>query len=101
VSIVPKLRSLRFEIEELRAGGSIETAHVRPIVVSRAPALFFFPCHDSTCKDGGHDITAEICNALRAGRERFEGEDRCSGQTANADCGRILKYVATATYEPE
>jgi hypothetical protein len=99
ISIAPKLDSLRFEIEERRAGSFlVETAHARPIVVTRAPALFFFPCQDSSCKDGGHDVTRAVCEALRAGRERFESEDRCSGQVGTADCGRVLRYVATATY---
>jgi hypothetical protein len=99
LSISPTLQSLRFELGERRAGGSlVETAHARPIVVSHAPALFFFPCHDSSCKDGGHDLTAVICAALRARKERFEGTDPCHGRTGTAECGRELHYVATATY---
>jgi hypothetical protein len=99
LSVAPKLESLRLVVEERRSGGAlVETAHARPIVVSRAPALFFFPCQDPVCKDGGHDITAAICAALRAGKERFEGEDHCRGQTGTAECGRLMKYVATATY---
>jgi hypothetical protein len=99
LSLVPKLESLRLVLEEHRAGGSrAEPAHARPIVVARAPALFFFPCQDSGCKEGGHDITAAVCSALRTGKERFAGEDRCRGQTGTAECGRLMKYVATATY---
>jgi hypothetical protein len=101
LSVAPKLRSLKFEIEERRAGSSlVETAHVRPIVVARAPALFFFPCQDSNCKDGGHDVTGPVSIGLRARKERFEGEDRCVGHAGSADCGRVLRYVAIATYEP-
>jgi hypothetical protein len=102
LNVAQGLRSLRFQIEERRAGSSlIETAHARPIVVSRAPALFFFPCQDATCKDGGHDVTIPIIDALRARKEQFEGEDRCFGRSGSADCGRVLRYVATATYDPK
>jgi hypothetical protein len=99
LTIAPKVKSLRLEIEVRGAGGLlVETAHARPIVVSHAPALFVFPCQDSGCKEGGHDVTAAICDALRAGKEQFDGEDRCRGHTATAECGRVLRYVATATY---
>jgi hypothetical protein len=99
LALVPKLLTLKFRLEERRATSSItETAHVRPIVVSNAPALFVFPCQNSACEHGGHDVTAAICAFLRAGREHMEGEDACRGQTGNADCGRILRYIVTATY---
>ena len=100
LDVVPKLSSLRFKIEEYRAGGSLaETGHVRPIVVANAPALFVFPCQDSSCKDGGHDVTSEITTALRNGKEQFQGEDACRGQVGSAECSRVLRYSATATYK--
>jgi hypothetical protein len=100
LEVVPKLETLRFKIEEYRAGGSLaETGHVRPIVVANAPALFVFPCQDSSCKDGGHDVTSEITMALRAGKQQFQGEDACRGQVGSADCSRVLRYSATATYK--
>lgn len=99
LTLVPRLESLRFEIEERRAGSAIvQSAHVRPIVVAGAPALFIFPCQDSSCRDGGHDLTSVVCRSLRNGMERFEGEDPCRGQTGSADCSRVLRFVATATY---
>lgn len=100
-TLVPKLETLRFELEEHRAGNPLaQSAHVRPIMVATAPALFVFPCQDPTCKDGGHDVTAQVCTSLRNGLSRFEGEDSCRGQTGSADCSRRLKFVATATYRP-
>jgi len=100
LAVAPTLSSLRFRIDEYRAGGSLaETGHVRPIVVANAPALFVFPCQDPSCKDGGHDLTSEITAALRAGKEQFRGEDPCRGQVGSADCSRILRYSATATYK--
>ena len=60
LTAIPTLESLRLEIEERRAGGSLsEAAHVRRIVVERAPALFVLPCHDAACKGGGHDVTPD------------------------------------------
>lgn len=100
LDVVPKLDTLRFKIEEYRAGGSLaETGHVRPIVVANAPALFVFPCQDSSCKEGGHDVTSEITMALRSGKTQFEGEDPCRGQVGSAECSRVLRYSATATYK--
>lgn len=100
LSSIPNLESLRLEIEERRASGSLsEAAHVRRIVVERAPALFVLPCHDAACKGGGHDVTQEIMRSLREGAERFTGEHACAGQVGSADCHRVLMYVGVATYK--
>jgi hypothetical protein len=100
LSAIPNLESLRLEIEERRASGSLsEAAHVRRIVVERAPALFVLPCHDAACKGGGHDVTQEIMRSLRERSERFTGEHACAGQVGSADCHRVLTYVGVATYK--
>ncbi len=96
---VPQLESLRLEIHELRGGSTVpESIHVRPIPVASAPALFELPCLDSFCKDGVHDLTRAILCALESRVTKFEGEDACTGHAGNADCQRVLRYVATATY---
>jgi hypothetical protein len=101
LTVIPKLESLKFKIEEYRSGGSLpEAAHVRPIILARAPALFFFACQDSSCRDGGHDVTVEVTSSLRRGETEFRGEDACRGQTGAATCSRILRFTATATYKP-
>lgn len=98
---VPKLESLRFEVQELRAGAVIpESTHVRRIPVPHAAALFEFPCLDSFCKDGGHDLTQTILRQLENRSPTFEAEDACRGQTGNAMCQRVLRVVAHATYVP-
>lgn len=98
---VPKLESLRFEVQEQRAGAAIpESTHVRRIPVPHAAALFEFPCLDSFCKDGGHDLTQTILRQLEARNPKFEAEDACRGQTGNAVCQRVLRVVAHATYLP-
>jgi hypothetical protein len=101
IATVPTLESLRLEVEERRAGGSMaETAHVRRVIVERAPALFVLPCHDSACKEGGHDITNDVLRALRARSERFTGEHACIGSVGSAECHRVIHYVGIATYKP-
>jgi hypothetical protein len=96
---VPRLESLRLEIQELRAGATaLGSAHIRLIPVSQAPALFELPCTDSFCKDGVHDLTYDILRALESGAKKFQGEDACSGHTGSADCQRVLQYMAVATY---
>ncbi len=100
LAVVPTLESLRLEISEHRAGGTLsEAAHVRRIVVERAPALFVLPCHDAACKGGGHDITHEVMRALREKSEHFTGESPCNGSVGSSECRRVLAYVATATYK--
>jgi hypothetical protein len=99
-AMIPGLQGLRLEV--LEHSSSIarpESAHVRHVVVANAPALFVMPCHDTQCKDGGHDLTHEILAALRRRNARFEGEDACRGTVGSAGCSRTLGYVAVATYQ--
>jgi len=97
---VPRLRSLRLDIDEHTREGvvSSEPAHIRRIVVEHAPALFFLPCGDTRCRDGGHDVTRAVMAALRDGKTQFEGEDACSGTQGSGHCGRILHYIGMATF---
>ena len=98
---VPNLTSLRIAIahqrSELGFGG---TEHVKVVVVPRAPALFFIPCGDPHCKEGGHDITDSVMRALRSNRTEFEGRDSCHGSlgTAESRCTSYITYRGTATY---
>jgi hypothetical protein len=99
ISEVPRLQSLALEIEERSPGGPVaEPTHVRRVVVQHAPALFFLPCGDARCKDGGHDVTYPVMSALRGGQTRFEGQDICTGSVGTGQCSRILHFVAMATY---
>jgi hypothetical protein len=101
ITLIPRLESLRLEVEEHRGGLSVaEARHIRRIVVEHAPALFELTCQDSSCEGGGHDLTAIVMRALRAGEGRFEGEDVCRGSvgTAAAHCGRVLRFVGVAAY---
>ena len=97
---IPKLDSLRLEVEERRSGGVVaEASHIRRIVVDSAPALFMLSCGDPSCKEGGHDVTHSIMRALQSGATRFEGEDVCTGQIGSATCQRVLHYVGIAIYK--
>jgi hypothetical protein len=99
-AVVPALDSLRLDIEERRGGVALpESTHIKRVSVPHAPALFEIPCLDSWCKDGGHDVTHEILQALRSGATEFEGEHGCSGRSGAADCQRVLRYVGVATYK--
>lgn len=96
---VPNLKSMRLEIEEKRGATAIpESKHVRIVVVDVAPALFALTCGDSSCKDGGHDITHTVLRHLQSGATDFEVEDECSGSIGTAHCGRIMRVHATAVY---
>jgi hypothetical protein len=96
---VPSLASLRLEIEEKRGSNSAgDPKHVRVVVVESAPALFFIPCGDHACRDGGHDVTSAVLRGLQSGLERFELEDPCAGSVGTAECGRVVHILVTATH---
>jgi hypothetical protein len=96
---IPALVTLELAIEEGRGGvDGADTRHVRRVVVERAPALFDLPCTERTCVGGGHDVTRGVMAALQAREVRFEGEHKCAGQVGTNPCGRVLRYVGTATW---
>lgn len=97
---IPTLEKLLLQCSE-RSANIVrpEHSHTRHVVVQRAPALFVLPCHDSRCKDGGHDLTGPILAALETKKERFQGQDACHGVVGTAACSRVLEYVGLATYQ--
>jgi hypothetical protein len=96
---VPELSSLRLEVEEQRSSTTVpESKHVRHVVVDHAPALFVLMCGDSSCRDGGHDITHMMLRHLQHGETEFEVEDPCSGSVGMGQCGRVMYVRARATY---
>jgi len=98
---VPRLSSLKLELEDGRGAVFGCVTHVRRVVVENAPSLFELPCGDRMCRDGGHDFTREILGALRSSQVRFEGEHECDGSVGKDGgnrCSRVMRYVASATY---
>ncbi len=93
---VPNLLSLKLEIDE--RGGSATPKYTRRIMVETAPALFFLPCGDPRCVDGGHDVTSTVMRALRSRAETFDGADDCSGSVGSSPCSRVLHFEAIAEY---
>ena len=97
--VAPTLRSLSISVHDQGESGALAgTGYVRHVVVARAPALFVIPCTDTTCEDGGHDVTADVLAALRRGDAEFAGEDACHGTRGNVTCGRVMRYVGKAEY---
>lgn len=92
----PDLLSLRLEIEE--KGGSAQPKYIRRIVVDTAPALFFLPCGDPRCVDGGHDVTTPVMRALRGRIQSFDGTDDCVGSVGSSTCARVIRFNAVAEY---
>lgn len=100
-AVVPRLVSLRLDVEERRGTSTVaETKHVRHVVVEHAPALFYLACGDSLCRDGGHDITNSVMRYLQSGATSFSLEDECLGSIGTAQCGRIVRVTGTAVYGP-
>lgn len=98
VSKVPDLTRLDIAIFETSPKAcSDDSRYVRRIVVENAPALFEVPC-GARCEGGGYDVTREFLAALSSHSLRFEGQQTCRGQCRDADCARVLRYVATAMY---
>jgi hypothetical protein len=97
--VVPGLTACRIELEDTRAGVTgASVAHTRRIVVEHAAALLIVPCSDGSCKDGGHDLTANFLRGLREGLRQIHGEDVCHGYVGASSCGRVLKFTAFADY---
>ncbi len=96
----PRLETLRITVSE-SIGSTPAVVHVRPIVVASAPALFQIPCHNRDCKEGGHDLTREIVNALQRGATTFDGTSRCDGSVGSTPCGSVLTFHAVATQRAE
>ena len=95
----PDLTSLSLAIHEKRPNGCVnETYYIRHIVIEHAPALLEVPCSHPDCNDGGYDLTREVLFALAARQVRFDGEHACRGTSGARDCGRVLRFVGTATY---
>lgn len=100
IAVVPDLESLRLEVSERRGDlGIADASHIRRVVVEHAPALFLIPCGESSCRDGGHDITRAVLRGLEQKATKFEGDDPCDGQTGTAPCSRTLVFTAYATYK--
>jgi hypothetical protein len=98
-SEVPRLRTLRLEIEEHRGSSTLaETKHVRLVVVSRAPALFVLPCGDGDCRDGGHDLTDIMMKHLCDREAEFVVEHACAGDIRGVHCDRIVRVRASSTF---
>ncbi len=97
----PTLQTLRLQLRFRRGETRIEdSAHVKIVVVPRAPAMFFVPCADKECREGGHDITSMVMDGLRRKQTTVTGEDACHGTLGSAQsrCSGSLEFVATATY---
>jgi hypothetical protein len=98
LALVPQLSGLRIAFDDGEDGALAGVAHLRHVVIQRAPALFEQPCGNPACK-GEHQLTRELMSALRRGQERIEGSDRCLAPIGTGSCRWVLKYVATARYD--
>ncbi len=99
-AVVPDLESLRIELSEKRGDvGIADASHIKRVVVEHAPALFLLPCGESSCRDGGHDITRAVLRGLEMKQAVYTGDDPCMGQTGSAPCARTLVFTAHATYK--
>ncbi len=98
---VPKLQTVRMNLEEYSGGHSVAgTSRIQHVVVAQASSRFEIPCGDSKCEEGGHDITRDALAQLRAARPEFEGSSVCVGHVGERPCERQLKYSVQAKYDP-
>ena len=98
--VAPNLESLKIQLSEKRGDiGIAEASHIKRVVVEHAPALFNLPCGESSCRDGGHDITRAVLRGIEQKSTMYQGDDPCNGQTGTAPCSRVLVFTAHATYK--
>jgi hypothetical protein len=95
---VPSLVSLRLDVTEVRGATTAYPKHSRIVVVDAAPALFWLPCADHGCRDGGHDLSVAIMRGLRSRATHFELHDDCHGNIGTAECGLTMCVHVTAAY---
>lgn len=98
---VRDLESLRLELEERSGDTGASPKYTRRFVVARAPALFFVPCGDPRCLDGGHDLTSTVMHALRRQQTTFEADDTCGGALGSSQCSRVLHFDGIAEYRSD
>ena len=99
---VGRLLTLSIEIDDHPGATTMGgTRYVRHVVVDRAPALFYIPCSEAHCEDGGHDVTTAVMRALLAGQTEFSGQDVCFGWRDGTQCARVLHFVGHATYSQD
>src|SRR5690606_36091932 len=98
---VPHLRTLKLNIEERRATNFVPgTRYTQHIIVARAAARFEVPCSEPKCQEGGHDITDEMLRGLQSREAHITGTSTCNGTVGDNPCGRVMEFVAEATYAP-
>ena len=97
---VPRLISLQFEVIALRDGVPIQASrHVKRVPVGDARALFLLDCTDPACVEGGHDLTDVVLRQLARCATTFDTEHPCAGRSGDRPCGRLVRVVATASYQ--
>ena len=94
---VPYLKSLRIEFFEERGGRRLG-AFARPVVLAHAAAFLEVPCGDEQCRYGGHQLTSDLMQNVKARVAHFSGSDPCRGDAGSVPCSRVLHYSAKATY---
>jgi hypothetical protein len=99
LAVAPRLRTLQIAFSD-GEGALAKIDHVRHVMVARAPALFTQRCANPSCKEGEHELTPMLLAALKRGEARIEGEDPCLAPIGTGTCPWVLRYVATASYEP-
>lgn len=97
-AIIPNLKSLRLEVQDDQGLVGRRMAHTRWIVVEGAPALFFVPCGDPMCRDGGHELTRLVLGALELEERLFEVDHDCDGTVRAARCRCNLHVTGIADY---
>ncbi len=96
---VPALLKLKLDLSENGETGPIPNSQrVRHIIVDRAAAHFEFPCSDTHCEGGGHDVTPAIMTELQHAKAAFSGEHACMGRVGEHACERVLVFNGHAEY---
>lgn len=97
--VVPQLATLKLEIAEKPKGADDDKAiaHIKHVIVGRAPARFELPCCDHKC-DGSHDVTDVILAGLADKQAKIVGTDPCGGMAKEGPCHFEMTFTAIATY---
>ena len=99
-----QLKSLIVELEYFGPAKLGRTSQVRYTVnLAHAKSVFQFDCPNQECVQGDFDLSADLANAVAAGRTTASGEMVCRGWRSkttidSVSCGHVLRYKLTVGY---
>ncbi len=98
------LKSLSVDLEYYEEGGIRKTAQIKYTVnLTKAKAVFSFPCPSDNCIGGDFDLSEKLASAVDEHLTTATGEICCQGWQSKTTidsvcCHRVLRYKLNLEY---